>query len=113
MLSIGLVRGAGDAARYYEKDDYYAPDRDAGEGAETGREGGDVQGRWGGRGSVTLGLTGGVEKEQFQEILQGHLPNGIALGRMKDGQIQHTPGWDLTFSAPKSVSILEIGRAHV
>ena len=25
MLSIGLVRGAGDAARYYEKDDYYAP----------------------------------------------------------------------------------------
>jgi len=59
---------------------------------------------------VTLGLTGGVEKEQFQEILQGHLPNGIALGRMKDGQIQHTPGWDLTFSAPKSVSILvEIG----
>jgi conjugative relaxase-like TrwC/TraI family protein len=44
-------------------------------------------------------------------MLQGHLPNGIVLGRMKDGQIQHTQGWDLTFSAPKSVSILvEIGN---
>ena len=41
MLSIGLVRSAGDAARYYEKDDYYAPDPAAPGGAE-GREGGDV-----------------------------------------------------------------------
>ena len=110
MLSIGLVRGAGDAARYYEKDDYYAPAPGASE--ETGgREGGDVQGTWGGRGAEALGLSGGVEKEQLQDMLQGHLPNGIVLGRMKDGQIQHTPGWDLTFSAPKSVSILvEIGN---
>lgn len=109
MLSIGLVRSAGDAARYYEKDDYYAPDPAAGEGVE-GREGGDVQGQWGGRGAAALGLTGSVDKAQFGEMLSGHLPNGIVLGRRKDGEIQHTPGWDLTFSAPKSVSILvEIG----
>lgn len=109
MLSIGLVRSAGDAARYYEKDDYYAADPAAGAEA-TGREEGDVQGQWGGRGAAALGLTGGVDKAQFQEVLQGHLPNGIVLGRKKDGQIEHTPGWDLTFSAPKSVSILvEIG----
>jgi conjugative relaxase-like TrwC/TraI family protein len=110
MLSIGLVRGAADAARYYEKDDYYAPDPTTGGGSSEGREGGDVQGQWGGRGAAALGLAGGVEKAQFSDLLAGHLPNGFVLGRVKDGQIEHTPGWDLTFSAPKSVSILvEIG----
>jgi len=109
MLSIGLVRGAGDAARYYEKDDYYAAEPGAADAGEA-REGGDVQGRWGGTGAAALGLAGGVDKESFQQVLEGRLPNGIVLGRMKDGQFQHTPGWDLTFSAPKSVSILvEIG----
>ena len=119
MLSIGLVKSAGDAARYYEKDDYYAPDPAAVEAGEAGREGGDVQGRWGGRGAAALGLKDGVEREQFQSLLQGHLPNGVVLGRQRDGQVVHTPGWDLTFSAPKSVSILaEVGgdarllRAH-
>lgn len=111
MLSIALVRSAGDAARYYEKDDYYAPEAGPGEGDEPGRDGGDVQGRWAGRGAAALGLTQGVEREQFQAVLQGHLPNGDVLGRrMRNGQIHHTPGWDLTFSAPKSVSILaEVG----
>jgi conjugative relaxase-like TrwC/TraI family protein len=109
MLSIGLVKSAGDATRYYEKDDYYAPDSAAGD-SEHGRDGGDVQGRWGGRGAAALGLIGGVGREQFQAVLQGHLTNGEVLGRNRGDRIEHTPGWDLTFSAPKSISILaEVG----
>src|SRR5262245_47102267 len=109
MLSIGLVRAAADAVRYYEKDDYYAPDPTRqGDGAT--KEGGDVQGRWGGSGAAALGLAGSVERTQLQAMLSGHLPNGIVLGRKKEDELEHTPGWDLTFSAPKSVSILvEIG----
>ena len=41
-------------------------------------------------------------------LLQGHLPNGERLGKKVDGEILHRPGFDLTFSAPKSVSILAL-----
>ena len=30
---------------------------------------------------------------------------GIRLGRIVEGEHQHRPGWDATFSAPKSVSL--------
>jgi len=36
----------------------------------------------------------------------GELPNGIVLKRGQQGR--HQPGWDLTFSAPKSVSLLAL-----
>lgn len=42
----------------------------------------------------------------FIAILSGQVPGtDIKLGRIIDGQHQHRPGWDLTFSAPKSVSL--------
>lgn len=28
------------------------------------------------------------------------------LGTYRDGQLEHRPGWDVTLSAPKSVSIM-------
>ncbi|HFS7827579.1 TPA: MobF family relaxase, partial [Klebsiella pneumoniae] len=38
--------------------------------------------------------------------LKGKLPDGSDLTRMQDGENKHRPGYDLTFSAPKSVSML-------
>ncbi len=39
-------------------------------------------------------------------MLQGKLPNGEQLGKMVNGEMKHRPGWDLTLSVPKSVSIM-------
>jgi conjugative relaxase-like TrwC/TraI family protein len=69
------------------------------------------RGEWYGRGAQTLGLRGDVEREEFRNVLQGHLPNGAKIRSTNDRATEHVPGWDLTFSAPKSISILaEVGR---
>ncbi|WP_159332522.1 MobF family relaxase, partial [Klebsiella pneumoniae] len=39
-------------------------------------------------------------------LLEGRLPDGADLSRMQDGSNKHRPGYDLTFSAPKSVSMM-------
>ncbi|MCP6689685.1 relaxase domain-containing protein, partial [Klebsiella pneumoniae] len=42
----------------------------------------------------------------FTELLKGKLPDGSDLTRIQDGANKHRPGYDLTFSAPKSVSVM-------
>ena len=95
MLSITNI-SAGQASHYYEKDDYYA--KDSPEHKEASK--------WFGKGATTLGLNGQVEKDAFVAMLQGKLPTGQQLGRIVEGKIDHAAGLDMTFSAPKSVSIL-------
>ena len=46
-----------------------------------------------------------LDKKIFENILHGKLPNGIQLGKVIDGEIKHRAGYDLTFNAPKSVSL--------
>lgn len=93
MLSFSQVKSAGSAGNYYtEKDNYYVT--------------GSMEERWQGKGAETLGLEGKVDKQVFTELLQGKLPDGSDLTRMQDGVNKHRPGYDLTFSAPKSVSML-------
>ncbi len=58
------------------------------------------------KGTELLGLEGKVDKQVFTELLQGKLPDGSDLTRIQDGVNKHRPGYDLTFSAPKSVSML-------
>ena len=76
-------------------DDYYA-------GA------GEAPGVWMGGGTDTLALSGQVAGEALQAVLSGLAP-GTALtpngdqNRARKGRI---PGFDLTFSVPKSVSVL-------
>ncbi len=96
MLSISKVKSSAQAVSYYEKDDYYRGE----DGAVSG------QGQWFGRGAERLELSGSVDHDTFKDLLEGRLPNGQELGSHQDGQRVHTPGWDMTFSAPKSVSIL-------
>ena len=92
VATVGALSSASQAASYYEADDYYA-------------EGGLAPSEWLGEGASELGLTGEVDREQFRELLEGHV-DGEQLGTTRDGKIEHRPGWDITLSAPKSVSIM-------
>ena len=63
---------------------------------------------WHGQGAAALGLNAGqrVSAKTFETILQGHVPGtDIRLGRKREGKHEHCPGFDITFSAPKSVSL--------
>ena len=98
MLSIGALSSAAQGASYYERDGYYAKDDPEHRAASA----------WAGKGAAALGLDGPVDPETFRAVLEGKVPDGSGqrLGRRgKDGEIAHRPGRDVTFSAPKSVSL--------
>jgi len=59
---------------------------------------------WHGKGAESLGLTGQVKQEEFHNLIKGHAPDGTTMVTAPNGR--HRAGLDLTFSAPKSVSIL-------
>lgn len=94
MLSIGAVSSPGAAGAYFSKDDYYA-------------SADHPPSAWLGDGAEKLGLEGAVDRETFQRVLEGHIPGEERrLGFEQAGEWKHRAGWDLTFSAPKSVSIM-------
>ncbi|MBX9727989.1 MAG: relaxase domain-containing protein, partial [Sphingopyxis sp.] len=93
VATIGAIGSSAAASSYYEADDYYA-------------DGGISPSEWQGEGAKALGLSGEVNRETFRAILDGTLPRGQQLGTMREGKLQHRPGWDVTMSAPKSVSIM-------
>ena len=98
MLSIGALSSAAQGASYYERDGYYGKDDPEHRAASA----------WAGKGADELGLKGPVDPVTFRAVLEGRVPDGSGtrLGRRgKDGEILHRPGRDLTFSAPKSVSL--------
>ena len=98
MLSIGALASASQGASYYERDGYYSKDDPEHRAASA----------WAGKGAEALGLKGPVDPDTFRAVLEGRVPDGSGrqLGRRgKDGEILHRPGRDLTFSAPKSVSL--------
>lgn len=104
MLSIRALAGgtSHSYARYLEHNDYYDEKRR-------------VQGEWYGHGAELLGLRGGVTREQFEAIREGLHPERGEFLRPRhgadrtndDGSVLRRARslYDLTFSAPKSVSI--------
>lgn len=92
MMTIGAPATSG--GKYYEqKDNYYFL--------------GGLENQWFGEGAKALGLEGEVDRKTFDSILQGELPNGVSLGRKgNDEKTGHRDGYDFTFSAPKSVSLM-------
>lgn len=100
MLSVSPINAGqgGSAAAYYEglaREDYYTA-------------GGEPPGKWVGRHAETLGLDGQtVQPGQLTKGLEGfHPETGEPLAR--NAGERHKPGWDFTFSAPKSVSAVWI-----
>ncbi|MEV4419993.1 MobF family relaxase [Patulibacter sp. NPDC049589] len=115
MLSVGKLAAGQEC--YYERtvahgqDDYYS-----------GK--GEAPGRWIGRGAEQLGLDGQVRAEQLSAMAAGIDPSDPGLHRaLRSSRSEvRVAGYDLTFSAPKSVSVLfavadpetsrELVRAH-
>ncbi len=62
-------------------------------------------GEWYGRGAKLLRLKGAVNKQHFEHLLNGRSPGGRQLIQAGVNQV-HRPGYDYTFSAPKSFSVL-------
>ncbi len=90
MLSIGVAQGS-----YYASlsaEDYY-------------HKGGEPPGVWHGEGAKELGLSGTVDKAEFLKLCDGFALDGEPFTQ-NAGKENHRAGWDLTFSAPKSVSVL-------
>lgn len=93
MINLAAVGSASGAGEYYSQDNYYTTS-ELTEASE-----------WYGRGAEALGLQGAVEEQAFVEVLSGKLPDGSEITAVHG---EHRPGLDMTFSAPKSVSLLAL-----
>ena len=60
---------------------------------------------WFGAGAAAKGLSGPVDGAQLETLLDGRINEWTRLGRRRGGERDHRPGWELMFSAPKSVSL--------
>lgn len=92
-VRVTTLKGA-EAGRYYTErlPSYYL-------------DGGEPPGRWWGRGAADLGLDGVVDAEGFLAVMAGKDPDSHEdLGR-RYGE-SSVRGFDATFSAPKSVSLV-------
>ena len=98
-----MTGGEGYAQRHLRQSDYYDQSRT-------------VEGRWHGRGAELLGLKGGVTSEDFEAVRQGLDPQTGEFLRQRHGadrvasngeeQSKARSLYDMTFSAPKSVSVM-------
>ena len=68
-------------------------------------ESGHTRGRWLGSGASELRLAGEVNEQTFDRLAAGFRPETDAALVQRAGGT-HRPGWDLTFSTPKSVSVV-------
>jgi conjugative relaxase-like TrwC/TraI family protein len=95
MLSISKI-GAGQEAYYLDAvaqgvEDYYLGH-------------GEAPGSWAGSATELLGLAGQVHADDLRAVLEGRDPRDRV--RLIQARKDRVPGFDLTFSAPKSVSVL-------
>jgi conjugative relaxase-like TrwC/TraI family protein len=94
MVSLGKLTAG--HVTYYEREvaggaeDYYAMR-------------GEASGEWIGSGADTLGLDGTATGGQLRDLLEGRDPSTGASLRSRAIRVT---GWDVTFSPPKSVSVL-------
>lgn len=94
MMSFKSISNSSEAALYYESlatEDYYA-------------SGGEPAGYWLGQLQSAMHLNGEVQVGELGKILQGYHPITGETMASNAGEA-HKAGWDMTFSAPKSVSV--------
>lgn len=100
-----MAGGEGYAQRHLQQSDYFDQKRT-------------VEGQWHGRGAELLGLSGRVSQEDFESLRQGLDPETSEFLRQRQGsdrisadgaeQSKARSLYDMTFSAPKSVSVMAI-----
>lgn len=98
-----MAGGEGYAQRHLQQSDYFDQKRT-------------VEGHWHGRGAELLGLSGKVTSEDFESPRQGLDPSTGEFLRQRQGsdrisadgteQSKARSLYDMTFSAPKSVSVM-------
>ena len=106
MLSIGKL--AAGQAKYYLEQAHGRVDaiQSVAGGIEEYYTGpGEARGMWLGRGADELGLLGKVNESELRPLLEGLHPRTGEPLRTSNSPVR-VAGFDLTFSAPKSVSIL-------
>lgn len=92
MLSISaMANGQGNYYASLAVRDYY-------------HEGGEPPGYWLGKGAELMKLQGEVDRDAFLNLFAGFSADGRES--LVQAHPRRQPGWDLTFSAPKSVSVL-------
>jgi len=91
--TIAKVSAGGAKKYYYEKDPIFNQDG-TGENLE-----------WSGKQAEFLGLEGAASKEEFGNLLEGKNRDGSVQLKQEENKVA---AYDLTFAAPKSVSILAL-----
>ncbi len=103
VATVTRLSEAASTVHYFEADGYYSKND-----AEHRKAS-----RWYGGGVTAIGLHGPVKPKRFEEVLSGRIPGTkTRLGRMREGQHEHRPGIDITFSAPKSISLEALVQAQ-
>ena len=93
MLSLTVI-SPNQGETYYTAENYYSNEENQANSA------------WSGKGAKSLGLSGQVQGEAFKNLLHGNSPQGDkTLSGRKINPDKHRAGIDLTFSAPKSLSL--------
>jgi len=95
MLSISAPIKGTNRQEYYlqtDRQDYYANSMER-------------PGRWYGTGAARLGLERTVQPDQLRRLFQGFAPDTGQPLVQNAGQAKRQCGWDLTFNAPKSLSV--------
>lgn len=96
MLRITVSKSASSAVKYFDeglsKSDYYA-------------EKGEIIGKWQGKFAEQLGLSGEVQKEQFEALAYNQNPLTGEQLTARNSENRRV-GYDFTFDVPKSVSLV-------
>jgi conjugative transfer relaxase protein TraI len=98
MLSL-RVKPIDNPKYYFNKENYYYTNQ--------------LITQWVGASAQRQNLSGEVDVHALEALVSGLLPSGDVIGlNSKTGEINHRGGYDLTFSAPKSVSYLALVCEH-
>jgi conjugative relaxase-like TrwC/TraI family protein len=92
MLNVTAQRSPEAAKTYFAKSDYLSESQE-------------ITGRWGGKGAVLLGLFGQVDKASFDRLCDNINPL-TAEQLTPINRSNRRTGYDFTWSAPKSVSVV-------
>ncbi|MGP1385378.1 MAG: MobF family relaxase [Thainema sp.] len=93
MLSLTVI-STNQGETYYTAENYYSSEEHQ------------VHSAWFGKGACQFGLTGPVQGNDFKQLLHGYSPQGHqTLSGRTISPNRHRAGLDLTFSAPKSISL--------